>query len=110
MAENERFDNVEQLKTEEASNDEFQTALEEAMKKQFEKVRMAGMLAGAKGICGAIIQYIYQFNSSPGKKTLNDHRRLVKKIGEFCSVSLNKKIDEQTGEIVSIEQEEETQE
>lgn len=107
MEENKQFDNSEQLNQEEMANDEFQTALEEAMKKQFEKVRMAGMLAGAKGICGAIMQYIYQFNSSPGKKTLNDHRRLVKKINDFCSVSLSKKIDEQTGDIVSIEPDEE---
>lgn len=106
MAENKQFDNSEQLNPEEMSSDEFQTALEEAMKKQFEKVRMAGMLAGAKGICGAIMQYIYQFNSSPGKRTLNDYRRLVKKINEFCSISLNKKIDEQTGDIVDVEQEE----
>ena len=105
MAEKEQFGNPEQLNA-----DEFQAALEEAMKEQFEKVRMAGMLAGAKGICGTIMQYIYQFNSSPGKKTLNDHRRLVKQIYEFCSVSLNKKIDEQTGEIVDVEQEEETKE
>ena len=106
MVENEQFDNVEQLNT----DDEFQAALEEAMKEQFEKVRMAGLLAGAKGICGTIMQYIYQFNSSDGKKTLNDHRRLVKKIGDFCSVALNKTIDEQTGEIVGIEQEGETNE
>lgn len=110
MVENEQFDNIEQLNTEDVSSDEFQSALEEAMKKQFEKVRMAGMLAGAKGICGTIMQYIYEFNSSYGKKTLNDYRRLVKKIYEFCSVSLNKKIDEQTGEIVDVEQEEETKE
>lgn len=107
MAENEQFNNSEQLNPEEMSNDEFQTALEEEMKKQFEKVRMAGMLTGAKGICGAIMQYIYQFNNSPDKKTLNGHKRLVKKISEFCSVSLNKKIDEQTGEIVDIESKEE---
>ena len=102
MEENEQFDNSEQLKTE----DEFQAALEEAMKKQFEKVRMAGMLAGAKGICGVVVQYIHQFSSSPGKRTLNDYRRLVKQIDEFCSVSLGKKVDEQTGEIVDVEQEE----
>jgi hypothetical protein len=107
MTKNEQFDNSEQLNPEEMSNNEFQTALEEAMSKQFEKVRMAGMLSGAKGICGVIMQYIYQFNSSPGKKTLNDHRRLVKKINDFCSVSLSKKIDEQTGEIVRIEPDEE---
>ena len=106
MTENEQFENAEQLSVEDFSSDEFQSALEETMKKQFEKVRMAGMLTGAKGICGAIMQYIYQFNSSPGKKTLNDHRRLLKKINEFCSVSLNKKIDEQTGEIIDVEQEE----
>lgn len=106
MVENEQFDNIEQLKTE----DEFQSALEEAMKKQFEKVRMAGLLAGAKGICGTIAQYIHQFNVSPGKRTLNDYRRLVKKINEFCSVSLSKKIDEETGDIVDVEQEEETKE
>ena len=45
MAENE------QLNTE----DEFQAALEEAMKKQFEKVRMSGLLAGSKGICTVIL-------------------------------------------------------
>ena len=106
MVENKQFDNSEQLNPEEMSNDEFQDALEEAMKKQFEKVRIAGMLAGAKGICVVITQYIYEFNSSYGKKTLNDHRRLLKKINEFCYVSLGKKIDEQTGEIVDIESEE----
>ena len=110
MAENEQFDNIEQLKTDESSNDEFQAALEEAMKKQFEKVRMAGLLAGSKGICGVIAQYIHQFNNSPGKRTLNDYRRLVKKINDFCSVSLSKKVDEETGEIVDVEQEEETKE
>ena len=101
MEENKQLDNSEQLNT-----DEFQSALEEAMKKQFEKVRMAGLLAGAKGICGVVVQYINQFNSSPGKRTLNDYRRLVKKINEFCSVSLGKTIDEETGEIVDVEQEE----
>ena len=102
MAENEQFDNAEQLNT----DDEFQATLEETMKKQFEKVRMAGLLAGSKGICGVIVQYINQFNSSPGKRTLNDYRRLVKKINDFCSVSLSKKVDEETGEIVDIEQNE----
>jgi hypothetical protein len=109
MAENKQFDNSEQLNPEEMSNDEFQTALEEAMKKQFEKVRMAGMLTGAKGICGTIMQYIYLFNNSPDKKTLNGHKRLVKKISEFCSVSLGKTIDNETGEIVDVEEEEITE-
>ena len=109
MAENQQFDNSEQLNPEEMSNDEFQTALEEEMNKQFEKVRMAGMLAGAKGICGAIMQYIYQFNNSPDKKTLNGHKRLVKKISEFCSVSLGKTIDKETGEIVDVEEDEITE-
>ena len=106
MAENEQFDNSEQLN----ADAEFQSALEEAMKKQFEKVRMAGLLAGSKGVCGVIVQYIHQFNSSPGKRTLNDYRRLVKKINEFCSVSLSKQVDEKTGDIVDIEQSEETKE
>ena len=109
MAENEQYNNSEQLNPEAMSNDEFQTALEEAMNKQFEKVRMAGMLTGAKGICGAIMQYIYQFNNSPDKKTLNGHKRLVKKISEFCSVSLGKTIDNETGEIVDVEEEEITE-
>ena len=95
----------EQLNVDEVTNNEFQTALEETMKKQFEKVRMAGLLAGAKGMCGTIEQYINQFNSSTGKRTLNDYRRLIKKINDFCAVSLNKKVDEETGEIVDVEQE-----
>ena len=109
MAENEQFDNVEQLKTEEFHNDEFQAALEEAMKKQFEKIRMAGMLAGAKGICGVVLQFIDKFNTTPGKRTHNDYKRLVKEIKEFCSVSLGKTIDNETGEIVDVEEEEITE-
>jgi hypothetical protein len=107
MEENEQLGNTEQLNADEVTSDEFQAALEEAMKKQFEKVRMAGLLAGSKGICGVIVQYINQFNNLPGKRTLNDYRRLVKKINDFCSVSLSKKIDEQTGEIVGIEPDDE---
>lgn len=109
MEENKQFNNSEQLNPEEMSGDEFQTALEDAMNKQFEKVRMAGMLAGAKGICGVVLQFIDKFNTAPGKRTHNDYKRLVKEIRELCSVSLGKTIDKETGEIVDVEEEEVTE-
>lgn len=90
--------------TEKMSDEEFNNLMEKEARKQFEKVRMAGLLSGSKAICGVVMQYINEFNMASGKKSNNDYKRLIKKISNFCSVSLGKKVDETNGEIVDVEQ------
>lgn len=81
-------------------------ALKEAIKTQMEKVRMAALLNGSKAICGVVLQYITEFQKQPGKKSANDYKRLIKKISNFCAVSLNKAVDD-NGNIVDVKNEEE---
>jgi hypothetical protein len=81
-------------------------ALKEVIKTQLEKVRMAALLNGLNAICGVVLQYITEFQKQPGKKSVNDYKRLIKKISNFCSVSLNKTVDDD-GNIVDVKKEEE---
>lgn len=77
-------------------------ALKEAIDAQIKKVQMAALLSGSKAICGVVLQYITEFQKQSGKKSANDYKRLIKKISNFCSVSLNKTINE-NGDIVDVE-------
>ena len=79
--------------------------LQEAIKAEMKKVQMAALLSGSKAICGVVLQYIVEFNQKPGKKTYRDYERLVKKIVDFCSVSIDREVNE-NGEIVEIKREE----
>ena len=81
-------------------------ALKEVIKTQLEKVRMSALLNGSKAICGVVLQYITEFQKQPGKKSANDYKRLIKKISNFCAVSLNKTVDDD-GNIVDVKKEEE---
>ena len=81
-------------------------ALKKAIKTQMEKVQMASLLNGSKAICGVVLQYITEFQKQPGKKSANDYKRLIKKISNFCAVSLNKTVDD-NGNIVDVKKEEE---
>lgn len=77
-------------------------ALKEAIDAQIKKVQMAALLSGSKAICGVVLQYITELQKQSGKKSANDYKRLIKKISNFCSVSLNKTINE-NGDIVDVE-------
>jgi hypothetical protein len=69
--------------------DELQVAITE----QFEKIRLQNLLLGAQTSFSVIIQKITVWESQPGKRTLNDHRRLIKEIKQFCETGLSRKIN-----------------
>lgn len=58
--------------------------LEQALKENLEKVRMAGMLAGAKGVAGAILEMC---------KEKEESDLIVSKVKDFCEISLGLKED-----------------
>lgn len=71
------------------SNQELKNAINQTV----EKIRTQSLLLGAQTMCAAILQKIMEFDKMPGKHTLNDHRRLVKDIKEFCQTGIRRKIN-----------------
>ena len=68
---------------EQEASDKLRDKLTEGM----EKLRTQSMLLGGKAIATVIYNMIQKFHSMPGKRTLNDHRRLIKEIEKFCKRS-----------------------
>ena len=73
-------------------NDE-QDPLKEAIEKKFKEFQTQSMLIGAQSMCHVILQKIAEFENQPGKRTLNDHRRLIKDVKKFCEVGLSRKVN-----------------
>lgn len=71
------------------SNQELKNAINQTV----EKIRTQSLLLGAQTMCSAILQKIMEFDKKPGKRTLNDHRRLVKDIKEFCQTGISRKVN-----------------
>lgn len=71
------------------NNDELKTAIEETM----EQIRTQSMLLGAQAMCSVVQQKIAVAMSKPGKRSLNDYKRLIKELDEFCKVGLSRKVN-----------------
>lgn len=70
-------------------NDELKGAIEETLS----KIRRQSMLLGAQTMCRTILDKIISFERTPGKKSNNDHKRLIKDIRRFCEVGLSHKVN-----------------
>ena len=57
---------------------------------KFSKFQSDMMILGVRIGSRTINNMIVEFKKSPGKKSTNDYKRLVKKIEEFCNRSLAK--------------------
>lgn len=107
MDENNNYEQTENMEEQSPPASEMtDEALKEAITTQIEKVRMAALLNGSKAICGVVLQCIAEFQRQSGKKSANDYKRLIKKISNFCSVSLGKTVNE-NGDIVDVKNDEE---
>ena len=71
------------------AKDELKDAVEEAMS----KLRMQSMLLGAQAICQTILDKIIAFEKTPGGKSNNDHKRLIKDIKNFAETGLSRKVN-----------------
>ena len=75
--------------TSDMSNQELKDAISQTL----EKIRTQNLLLGAQSMCSVILQKIMEFEMKPGKRTLNDYRRLVKDIRGFCETGVSRKIN-----------------
>lgn len=74
-------------------NPEAKDELKEAIEDTLSKLQRQNMLLGAQAICQTILNKITAFERTPGSKSNNDHKRLIKDIKNFCEVGLSRKVN-----------------
>lgn len=75
-------------------DDELKSAIEE----QLSKIRRQSMILGFRVSCQTVLDKITAFERSPGTKSNNDHKRLIKDIKKFVEQGLARQMNE-NGEI-----------
>ena len=84
-------------------SEEDKDVLKDALEEQFKKIQTQSMLLGLQTACQVILEKMLVWEKQPGKRTLNDHRRLIKDIKQFCETGISKKVNPD-GTISSIEE------
>lgn len=67
--------------------------LKDAIEVQLRKIQRQNMLIGAQTMCTVILEKIVVAMNKPGKRTMNDYKRLVKDIESFCRVGLSRRVN-----------------
>ena len=67
--------------------------LKDALEEQFKKIQTQSMLIGAQTMAQVILEKMLVWEKQPGKRSLNDHRRLLKDIKQFCETGVSKKMN-----------------
>ena len=80
---------VEEQEIDPMDNDELKKAIEE----QLSKIRRQNILIGAQTVCKVVLDKINAFERSPGNKSNNDHKRLIKDIKKFCETGVSRKVN-----------------
>lgn len=88
------MDSIEEKNENPMDNDELKSAIQE----QLRKIQSQNLALGFRVCCQTVLDKITAFEHSPGKKTNNDHKRLIKDIKEFVEKGLSRKMNEK-GEI-----------
>lgn len=71
------------------TDDELRAAIET----QMTKLRRQNILIGAQTACSVILEKIITATSKPGKMSMNDYKRVIKDIENFCRVGISRKIN-----------------
>ena len=90
------------METLDQSNEE--DPLKEAINEQLKKIQRQNLLLGAQTICHTVLEKILKAENQPGKRTMNDYRRLIKDLKKFCETGLSRKVNTD-GETEPIEDE-----
>ena len=97
----EQVNAVEEVSSTEGGN---QDPLKDAIEAQMKKIQRQSMLIGAQTMCRVILEKIIVAEVKPGKRTMNDYKRLIKDIKNFCETGISRKVNAD-GETKPIEEE-----
>ena len=67
--------------------------LKEAVEEQLRKIRRQNILIGAQTACKVVLEKIIVAENQPGKRTMNDYKRLIKDLKNFCNTGLSRKVN-----------------
>ena len=73
----------------EEQSDEFKKKVEDVV----EKIRTQSLLLGARTITVTIANMIDADLNKPGKRTMADMRRIVKKVRDFCQKAIDNSVE-----------------
>lgn len=76
-----------------APEDGDKDTLKEAIEERFKQLQTQSMLLGCQTMCQVILDKIAVWEKQPGKRTLNDHRRLIKDLRQFCQTGVSRKVN-----------------
>ncbi len=81
----------EQINVEEQDNklNEF----DEVVRKEMTNVHTRGMMLGVQVTCKMVLDKISATMMQPGKRSMNDYKRLVKEIEQFCRTGVSRRIN-----------------
>lgn len=74
----------------EEQGDEFKKKVGDVV----EKIRTQALLLGARSMCVTIANMIDGDINKPGKRSMADMRRIVKKVRDFCQTAINHTVEE----------------
>lgn len=75
---------------EEVTTDELKNKISETP----EKIRTQALLTGARAMTVTIVNMIDTAMNAPGKRTMADMKRLVKKVRDFCQKAIDHPVEE----------------
>ena len=84
----------EDVATNDEANDTQDNELKEKLSDAVEKLRTQAMLLGARAMTVTIANMIDGDMNKPGKSTMADMRRLVKKVRDFCQKAIDHPIEQ----------------
>ena len=73
--------------------DDKYNEFDEVVRKEMTNVHTRGMLLGVQVTCKMILDKISATMMQPGKRSMNDYKRLVKEIEQFCRTGVSRKIN-----------------
>ena len=80
------------------TNDEVNNTQDNELKEKLsdavEKLRTQAMLLGARAMTVTIANMIDADINKPGKRTMADMRRLVKKVRDFCQKAIDREVEQ----------------
>lgn len=95
MSENEQMSLFEDEPIVAQTDDLATEELKEAMNEQFTKIQNQAMVLGIRVASKMVLDKIAVAMSKPGKRSLNDYKRLIKEIEDFCNVAMTQKSKEE---------------
>jgi len=67
--------------------------LKESVNEVLEKVRTQAMLLGGRSMAMVIANIIDESMRQPGKRSMNDMKRIVKNVRDFCQKAIDVKVE-----------------